>query len=273
MNEFFVKRYENEINNISYEKAKQGINVKQVFSNRLIVVKYCIFIIVILLEIAMFTSFLSKDLFNPVFALIETSIVLITIIYFFRLNFKSFSKSYLIRYYSCCSIVFSIASFIVCCSSWLLLLTYSGKMTSEFYLQLLVLTVFSIAGWYFILLIIYNYMKYRIKQELSLFVKDIRVPKVGKVIEKTTSYGIIVIIGVMQFYRMNKFWIESNESNAINAIIALGQLIVGILCFLILIILPIRMFYPNFISSMLLKKYSEEFRLDYGFSKKEWYEG
>lgn len=49
MNEFFVKRYENEINNISYEKAKQGINVKQVFSNRLIVVKYCIFIIVILL--------------------------------------------------------------------------------------------------------------------------------------------------------------------------------------------------------------------------------
>lgn len=83
MNEFFVKRYENEINNISYEKAKQGINVKQVFSNRLIVVKYCIFIIVILLEIAMFTSFLSKDLFNPVFALIETSIVLITIIYFF----------------------------------------------------------------------------------------------------------------------------------------------------------------------------------------------
>ncbi|EGO9254341.1 hypothetical protein R4W79_002601, partial [Enterococcus faecalis] len=66
MNEFFVKRYENEINNISYEKAKQGINVKQVFSNRLIVVKYCIFIIVILLEIAMFTSFLSKDLFNPV---------------------------------------------------------------------------------------------------------------------------------------------------------------------------------------------------------------
>ncbi|MDN3198889.1 hypothetical protein P0E48_10030, partial [Enterococcus faecalis] len=116
-------------------------------------------------------------------------------------------------------------------------------------------------------------MKYRIKQELSLFVKDIKVPKVGKVIEKTTSYGIIVIIGVMQFYRMNKFWIESNESNAINAIIALGQLIVGSLCFLILIILPIRMFYPNFISSMLLKKYSEEFRLDYGFSKKEWYEG
>ncbi|EJX8073510.1 hypothetical protein OEN46_002518, partial [Enterococcus faecalis] len=66
MNEFFVKRYENEINNISYEKAKQRINVKQVFSKRLIVVKYCIFIIVILLEIAMFTSFLSKDLFNPV---------------------------------------------------------------------------------------------------------------------------------------------------------------------------------------------------------------
>ncbi|EJJ0974146.1 hypothetical protein EPB68_10270 [Enterococcus faecalis] len=154
-----------------------------------------------------------------------------------------------------------------------MLLTYSGKMTSEFYLQMLVQTVFSIAGCYFILLIIYNYMKYRIKQELSLFVKDIKVPKVGKVIEKTTSYGIIVIIGVMQFYRMNKFWIESNESNAINAIIALGQLIVGILCFLILIILPIRMFYPNFISSMLLKKYSEEFRLDYGFSKKEWYEG
>ena len=60
MNEFFVKRYENEINNISYEKAKQGINVKQVFSKRLIVVKYCIFISLIIIS----TNHVNWDLYS-----------------------------------------------------------------------------------------------------------------------------------------------------------------------------------------------------------------
>lgn len=89
--------------------------------------------------------------------------------------------------------------------------------------------------------------------------------------------GILIVVGlvVIQFYRINKWWLEGNISDSTgNSFLDLVLIIIlGVPFFLVLTLIPTYVaFKPEiFVKGQLLEQYSEEFRKLYDFSKDEWY--
>ena len=89
--------------------------------------------------------------------------------------------------------------------------------------------------------------------------------------------GILIVVGllVVQFYRMNKWWLEGNIPDSTgNSFMDLALIIIlGVPFFLVLTLIPTYIaFKPEiFVKGQLLEQYSEKFRKLYEFSKEEWY--
>lgn len=270
------KNIKKNIQTIDFEQAKQIVVLRDVSDNinkKLLFPKYSIFAVTIILQILMAVSLSGWLLSKPFFAIMEWLSVLLTIIIFFKINFKSLSENYLSRFYSNCSIIFSVCSLVFSVGLWILLLTFSGNISMDYLSQILVQMFLSIMSIFFLELSIYKYIQYRILQEISTFRVDIKIPIFGKLIDKSMIYGIGLVIIAMQYYRINKFWIIGNSSWITKVLIPAGQLFLWLIVLLLLIVLPIRIFYPNFVKNYILQLYSEEFRNECGFTKKEWYSG
>ncbi|OJG99376.1 hypothetical protein RV18_GL001444 [Enterococcus termitis] len=248
-------------------------DVSNNMNNKLLLPKYSIFTLTIILQILMAASLSGWILSRPFFAVIEWLSVLLTSIFFFKINFKSISENYLSRFYSNCSIILNVCSLVFSIGLWILLLTFSGNISMEYLSQILVQMFLSIMSIFFLEFSIYKYIQYRVLQEISTFRADIKTPIFGKLIDKSMIYGIGLIIIAMQYYRINKFWIIGNSSWITKVLIPVGQLFLWLIILLLLIALPIRIFYPNFVKNYILQLYSEEFRNEYGFTEKEWYSG
>lgn len=108
------------------------------------------------------------------------------------------------------------------------------------------------------------------------FEKEYKTNKILSLLIKMA--GIIMILGIVivQFYRINKSWIDKDSINdSINGL-GLSTTLIVIAGAVFMIIISLIPTYISFkadlrIQNMIVTKYSEEFREMYGYYKEEWY--
>lgn len=262
------------IRKISFNQASQVINkttIEKTMNQKMLLLRYIIFAIIISIEILLASTFSGWVVSSPVFALIEWAVVLVTIIYFFKINLKSFSENYLSRFYSCCSIIFSIISVIFSLGLWFVFGAFSAGIKDEYMAQIVIQTISAVGGVTLVSFAIYKYLQYLEINELADFDSTIKIPLWGKIIDKSLIYGIVIVIAGMQIYRMNKFWLLNDDSWISTMLVPLGQILLVAIVVFLLVAIPVRFFYPDFVKSYLLQKYTEAFRKEHGFTEKQWY--
>ncbi|MCD2254042.1 hypothetical protein [Listeria marthii] len=262
------------IQKISFNQASQVINkttIEKTMNQKMLLLRYIIFAIIISIEILLASTFSGWVVSSPVFALIEWAVVSVTIIYFFKINLKSFSENYLSRFYSCCSIIFSIISVIFSLGLWFVFGAFSAGIKDEYMAQIVIQTISAVGGVLLVSFAIYKYLQYLEINELADFDSTIKIPLWGKIVDKTLIYGIVIVIAGMQIYRMNKFWLLNDDSWISTMLVPLGQILLVAIVVFLLVAIPVRFFYPDFVKSYLLQKYTEAFRKEHGFTEKQWY--
>ncbi|MBC2074032.1 hypothetical protein [Listeria marthii] len=262
------------IRKISFNQANQVINkttIEKTMNQKMLLLRYIIFAIIISIEILLASTFSGWVVSSPVFALIEWVVVLVTIIYFFKINLKSFSENYLSRFYSCCSIIFSIISVIFSLGLWFVFGAFSAGIKDEYIAQIVIQTISAVGGVTLVSFAIYKYLQYLEINELADFDSTIKIPLWGKIVDKSLIYGVVIVIAGMQIYRMNKFWLLNDDSWISTMLVPLGQILLVAIVVFLLVAIPVRFFYPDFVKSYLLQKYTEAFRKEHGFTEKQWY--
>ncbi|MDT0015099.1 hypothetical protein [Listeria cossartiae] len=262
------------IQKISFNQASQVINkttIEKTMNQKMLLLRYIIFAIIISIEILLASTFSGWVVSSPVFALIEWVVVLVTIIYFFKINLKSFSENYLSRFYSCCSIIFSIISVIFSLGLWFVFGAFSAGIKDEYMAQIVIQTISAVGGVTLVSFAIYKYLQYLEINELADFDSTIKIPLWGKFVDKSLIYGIVIVIAGMQIYRMNKFWLLNDDSWISTMLVPLGQIVLVAIVVFLLVAIPVRFFYPDFVKSYLLQKYTEAFRKEHSFTEKQWY--
>ncbi|EDO1150631.1 hypothetical protein FQS07_00155 [Listeria innocua] len=240
-------------------------------NQKMLLLRYIIFAIIISIETLLASTFSGWVVSSPVFAVIEWAVVLVTIIYFFKINLRSFSENYLSRFYSCCSIIFSIVSVIFSIGLWFIFGAFSAGIKDEYMTQIIIQTICAVGGVILVSFAFYKYLQYLELNELAVFDSTIKIPLWGKIVDKSLVYGIVIVIAGMQIYRMNKFWLLNDNSWISTMLVPLGQILLVAIVVFLLVALPMRFFYPDFVKSYLLQKYTEEFRKEHDFTKKQWY--
>ncbi|MBC1549654.1 hypothetical protein HCJ28_06815 [Listeria sp. FSL L7-1434] len=262
------------VQKISFNQASQVINKKTIektMNQKMLLMRYLVFVIIVGIEILLASTFSGWVVSSPVFALIEWAVVLVTIIYFFKINLKSFSENYLSRFYSCCSIIFSMVSVIFSLGLWFVFGAFSAGIKEEYMAQIVIQTISAVGGVILVSFAIYKYLQYLEISELADFDSTIKIPLWGKIIDKSLVYGIVIVIAGMQIYRMNKFWLLNDDSWISTMLVPLGQILLMAIVVFLLVAIPVRFFYPDFVKSYLLQKYTELFRKEHGFTEKQWY--
>ncbi|MCD2223453.1 hypothetical protein LAX75_02000 [Listeria cossartiae] len=262
------------VQKISFNQASQVINKKTIektMNQKMLLMRYLVFVIIVGIEILLASTFSGWVVSSPVFALIEWAVVLVTIIYFFKINLKSFSENYLSRFYSCCSIIFSIVSVIFSLGLWFVFGAFSAGIKEEYMAQIVIQTISAVGGVILVSFAIYKYLQYLEISELAVFDPTIKIPLWGKFVDKSLIYGIVIVIAGMQIYRMNKFWLLNDDSWISTMLVPLGQILLMAIVVFLLVAIPVRFFYPDFVKSYLLQKYTELFRKEHGFTEKQWY--
>ncbi|MBC1548239.1 hypothetical protein HCJ27_14140 [Listeria sp. FSL L7-1435] len=93
------------------------------------------------------------------------------------------------------------------------------------------------------------------------------------------GFIVIVIVG-MQFYRVNKWWIDGSNSDALSGlnetlagiILSTILVVIGVAILVIITLLPTLLLNAAaVVDGYIYKKYAEEFRKEYEFTEKEWY--
>ncbi|MBC2192484.1 hypothetical protein HCB44_09315 [Listeria sp. FSL L7-0229] len=262
------------IQKISFNQASQIINKKTIektMNQKMLLLRYIIFAIIISIETLLASTFSGWVVSSPVFAVIEWAVVLVTIIYFFKINLKSFAENYLSRFYSCCSIIFSIVSVIFSIGLWFVFGAFSAGIKEEYMAQIVIQTISAVGGVTLVSFAIYKYLQYLEINELAVFDPTIKIPLWGKFVDKSLIYGIVIVIAGMQIYRMNKFWLLNDDSWISTMLVPVGEILLVAIVVFLLVALPVRFFYPDFVKSYLLQKYTEEFRKEHDFTEKQWY--
>ncbi|MBC1442615.1 hypothetical protein HCI96_05540 [Listeria seeligeri] len=96
----------------------------------------------------------------------------------------------------------------------------------------------------------------------------------SKTITKILSVFLVVVVVAVLFYRGNKWWLmHMNATVETPSFFVYAVWGIGLLVLLIgFTLLPTLLFSPSqYVKGRLIKKYSEEFRQEYGFTEKEWY--
>ncbi|MBC1544482.1 hypothetical protein [Listeria cossartiae] len=270
----FNKDIQETVQKISFNQASQVINKKTIektMNQKMLLMRYLVFVIIVGIEILLASTFSGWVVSSPVFALIEWAVVLVTIIYFFKINLKSFSENYLSRFYSCCSIIFSMVSVIFSLGLWFVFGAFSAGIKEEYMAQIVIQTISAVGGVILVSFAIYKYLQYLEISELADFDSTIKIPLWGKIIDKSLIYGIVIVIAGVQIYRMNKFWLLNDDSWISTMLVPLGQILLMAIVVFLLVAIPVRFFYPDFVKSYLLQKYTEAFRKEHGFTEKQWY--
>ncbi|EQC1974057.1 hypothetical protein ACY268_002414, partial [Listeria monocytogenes] len=91
----FNKDIQETIQKISFNQASQIINrkiIEKTMNQKMLLLRYIVFAIIISIETLLASTFSGWVVSSPIFALLEWAVVLVTIIYFFKINLKSFSE-------------------------------------------------------------------------------------------------------------------------------------------------------------------------------------
>ncbi|WP_165849981.1 hypothetical protein [Listeria kieliensis] len=96
----------------------------------------------------------------------------------------------------------------------------------------------------------------------------------SKTITRLLGVFLAIVVLALLFYRGNKWWLM-NMSTSVDDPSFLVYAVWGIGLLILLFgftLLPTLIFSPSqYVKARLIKKYSEDYRNEYGFSEKEWY--
>ena len=101
-----------------------------------------------------------------------------------------------------------------------------------------------------------------------------------KILSSAMIIFITLLFAAMQFYRFNKWWLRDYNSNILSGLNGtfLGNVFSIVCVFIAIIVLLLITMIPTLflnsevvVNGLLLKKYAEEFRQEYDFTKEEWY--
>lgn len=261
------------LESIDFVKANSSISFQDIYDSlhkahslALSIVGFLVIIIEVLISASISGWLVSK----PIFAVVQWSIVFITLFYFFKTKVKANTKKYLTKYFSRCTIVLLISSLIFSLSIWIIFLSFSATANNVHVFQIVCQVVISVFICLLLEGIIYLYLSGKIIEELSAYIKDIKTPFWVKAIEKGIGFVIAIVLVAMQFYRINKFWLISS-SKLVATLISIGQFVLCLLTVSAVLILPIMLFYPEIVKNYMIDQYSEAFRKEYDFTKEEWY--
>ncbi|ECB9722084.1 hypothetical protein FL869_13395 [Listeria monocytogenes] len=137
--------------------------------------------------------------------------------------------------------------------------------------QIIIQTICAVGGVILVSFAIYKYLQYLEINELAVLDPTIKIPLWGKFVDKSLIYGIVIVIAGMQIYRMNKFWLLNDDSWISTMLVPMGEILLVAIVVFLLVAIPVRFFYPDFVKSYLLQKYTDMFRKEHGFTEKEWY--
>lgn len=140
--------------------------------------------------------------------------------------------------------------------------------------------------WHIIQILIYIfsalYLYSRVEKNLvletinNLFTKKYKISKLLSITFRIS--GIVMIVGVVivQFYRLNKFWIRTvdfSENTDFSFLTGDFSWILAIPFLLLIALIPTYLCFDasSYVKKALLDQYPEEFRKVYNFTKEEWY--
>lgn len=104
--------------------------------------------------------------------------------------------------------------------------------------------------------------------------------KAVKILSAVLVSFIVIVIAGMQFYRVNKWWIDGSNSDALSGlngtlagtILSAILMVIGVAILVIITLLPTLLLNTAaVVDGYIYKKYAEEFRKEYEFTEKEWY--
>ncbi|MBC2102849.1 hypothetical protein HCB11_11140 [Listeria marthii] len=104
--------------------------------------------------------------------------------------------------------------------------------------------------------------------------------KAVKILSAVLVGFIVIVIAGMQFYRVNKWWIDGSNSDALSGlngtfagtILSAILMVIGVAILVIITLLPTLLLNKAaVVDGYIYKKYAEEFRKEYEFTEKEWY--
>ncbi|MGM0214466.1 hypothetical protein [Enterococcus sp. AZ109] len=119
--------------------------------------------------------------------------------------------------------------------------------------------------------------KYLLGREEKIKANIIKIVRAFSVVLVTF---IAILITVMQFYRFNKWWINSNDYDFLSGLNGsiIGNIIVIISVFIGIFVLSTITLLPTLLldsetlaDGLILRRYSEDFRKEYEFEKEKWY--
>lgn len=99
-------------------------------------------------------------------------------------------------------------------------------------------------------------------------------------ITKILLVAVVLIVGGMQFYRFNKWWLKDNNSDFLSGLngtlmgdfFSILAVIIAVSVIMLITLIPTLFLNSEaIVNGLVLKKFSEEIRMEYDFSKKEWY--
>lgn len=104
--------------------------------------------------------------------------------------------------------------------------------------------------------------------------------KAVKILSAVLVTFIVIVIAGMQFYRVNKWWIDGSNSDALSGlngtlagtILSAILMVIGVAILVIITLLPTLLLNAAaVVDGYIYKKYAEEFRKEYEFTEREWY--
>ncbi|ALS00059.1 hypothetical protein ATZ33_01260 [Enterococcus silesiacus] len=273
-----MKKIEDYVNNISFEEAYVKIDRNKIdylikgdpdakFPIRL--KKLGFLAISLFMPIMMILSYTSaKD--NIVTTVFSRNIAIATATSFILISLFSYFKSrHFLQNYGYKEFIYS--------SLKILFLSYIcgsiGTVDSNYIINLITIIIYVPTC---------LYLYYTVENNMLIdyinvtFEKEYKTNKILSLLIKMA--GIIMILGIVivQFYRINKSWIDKDSINdSINGL-GLSTTLIVIAGAVFMIIISLIPTYISFkadlrIQNMIVTKYSEEFREMYGYYKEEWY--
>ncbi|OEH81556.1 hypothetical protein BCR26_04420 [Enterococcus rivorum] len=111
----------------------------------------------------------------------------------------------------------------------------------------------------------------------KIFNREYKTSKTMSIMIKISGVVAFLILIAMQFYRLNKWWIQdsivNDSTNQTSLIDDLTGIFLGIPILLLITLIPTYfLFKPkSYVKTKIIKKYAEEFRERYDYTKKQWY--
>lgn len=206
-----------------------------------------------------------------VFPIVASVIVVVIIIGYFRssLYFRKAAYTMAVYLFTQTALIFYIAS-----------LEISGSNVINRIVALLYILLMYGLSFYVIQIKLIENVQTKYLADDGKQIKKKRTIKLVKVLSTVLVSFIIVVIAGMQFYMVNKWWIDGSNyeflsgfnGTLIGTVLSAVFVFIGIAALILITLLPTLLLDASVVvDGYIYKKYAEKYRVEYEFTEEEWY--